>query len=253
MPAHLRLPAGHTRAVVNTCARTLRLSRHLPILVTASHHGLSLTASIPFPRFHPLASAPARSFSRPISRFPQFNTAQPSRQSHLTTALTCLTTLRLAPHSSPPPFPLLSLRTRVRTSIHRHAPLRVQRTGGHERGTTHSYTPSSSHPFPHSLHSFHSLPILPSLSLSLCQVNRDFDLRVDSDRLSLTLSPSIGSYELSIDRPNQRLILFSPSSGIFKYEWSTRHESWVNETDEHFLVELLVRELLKHCQGVPKL
>jgi frataxin-like iron-binding protein CyaY len=94
-----------------------------------------------------------------------------------------------------------------------------------------------------------SLPLLPVLP----QVNRDFDLRVDSDRLSLTLAPTVGSYELSVDRPNQRLILFSPSSGVFKYEWSARHEAWVNESDEHFLVELLVRELLKHCQGVPNL
>jgi frataxin-like iron-binding protein CyaY len=85
-------------------------------------------------------------------------------------------------------------------------------------------------------------------------VNRDFDLTlIPSDRLSLTLAPTVGSYELSIDRPNQRLILFSPSSGIFKYRYQPATEAWQNESDEHFLVELLVRELLKHCQGVPKL
>ena len=86
------------------------------------------------------------------------------------------------------------------------------------------------------------------------QANREFDLRlVRGERLSLVLAPSIGAYELLIDGPNQRLVLFSPSSGVFKYRWSARQEAWVHESDEHFLVELLVRELLKHCQGVPRL
>ena len=85
-------------------------------------------------------------------------------------------------------------------------------------------------------------------------MNEEFDLSLaPSDRLTLNLAPTVGTYELSIDRPNQRLLLFSPASGVFKYQWSARTEAWVNESDEHFLVELLVRELLKTCQGVPKL
>ena len=72
-------------------------------------------------------------------------------------------------------------------------------------------------------------------------------------RLTLTLAPHIGTYEVTVEAAQQRLVLFSPVSGVYKYEWSGVKEAWVSETDQHFLVELLVRELLKNCQGVPKL
>ena len=74
-----------------------------------------------------------------------------------------------------------------------------------------------------------------------------------ASRLTLQLAPHIGTYEVTVEPGQQRLILFSPVSGVYKYEWSGAKEAWVSETDQHFLVELLVRELLRHCQGVPKL
>lgn len=74
-----------------------------------------------------------------------------------------------------------------------------------------------------------------------------------ASRLTLQLAPHIGTYEVSVEAGQQRLILFSPVSGVYKYEWNGVKEAWVSETDQHFLVELLVRELLKYCQGVPKL
>ena len=72
-------------------------------------------------------------------------------------------------------------------------------------------------------------------------------------RLTLQLAPHIGTYEVTVEAGQQRLVLFSPVSGVYKYEWNEGKGAWVSENDQHFLVELLVRELLKYCQGVPKL
>ena len=81
-----------------------------------------------------------------------------------------------------------------------------------------------------------------------------FDLSLQpGSRLTLQLAPAVGTYEISVESAQQRLLLFSPVSGVFKYEWNGSKEAWVSENDQHFLVELLVRELLKYCQGVPKL
>lgn len=91
------------------------------------------------------------------------------------------------------------------------------------------------------------------------EVNSPFDLKLNTHpghsnkSLTLQLDPSTGSYEIKADSIARRITLFSPVSGIYHYEWDTVFEQWTSQTDQHFLLELLVRELLKVCRGVPKI
>jgi frataxin-like iron-binding protein CyaY len=86
------------------------------------------------------------------------------------------------------------------------------------------------------------------------EANDVFDLRLEEpSRLSLALAPDVGGYELSADLPSRRLLLFSPSSGLHRYHWTADEEQWVDDGDAHLMIELLVRELLLVCRGMPNL
>ncbi len=62
-------------------------------------------------------------------------------------------------------------------------------------------------------------------------------------------------FTLESDAPNSKLSMTSTKNagarGVLIYTHDSKTGHWVNESDKHFLVELLTRDLLYHCQGYP--
>ena len=73
------------------------------------------------------------------------------------------------------------------------------------------------------------------------------------DFLMLDLGPMLGQYTVQVDL-EQHLILFqSPISGRVVYILSESTGEWCGEEDGHAFEGLLVRDLIRQCNGVPKL
>jgi len=90
--------------------------------------------------------------------------------------------------------------------------------------------------------------------VDMSSANKEFAVELIADQsLIIRLAPRIGTYEIVVDLSQRRVSLFSPSSGVHFYSWSSQYEQWACDHDGHFLLELLVRELIQVAQGVPKL
>ena len=50
-----------------------------------------------------------------------------------------------------------------------------------------------------------------------------------------------------------RLIMTSPVSGAYSYEWDKSHNAWRNVNDGHFMYELFTREIMGLAKGFPNL
>jgi frataxin-like iron-binding protein CyaY len=62
-----------------------------------------------------------------------------------------------------------------------------------------------------------------------------------------------GEYSLTIDEEEQLIVLYSPISGQYLYYFNFNDQRWQSQDDEHILEGMLVRDLIKHCNGVPNL
>ena len=62
--------------------------------------------------------------------------------------------------------------------------------------------------------------------------------------------PGVRAVLLS-DAAADRLSYYSPVLGVHHYRYCDKRDAWVGETDDHFLVEMLSRDLVQHCQGLP--
>jgi len=60
----------------------------------------------------------------------------------------------------------------------------------------------------------------------------------------------LGEYSIKVNEKDQLVYLQSPLSGINKYYFDTANEKWISSRDKHIMDELVVRELVKHCQGM---
>jgi hypothetical protein len=71
--------------------------------------------------------------------------------------------------------------------------------------------------------------------------------------LTLTLSPELGMYELQVDDENRVLYFQTPISGKIVYILSKSTREWVSQDDGHLFEGLLVRDLIRQCNGLPNL
>lgn len=71
--------------------------------------------------------------------------------------------------------------------------------------------------------------------------------------LLLDLGPVIGHYTIQVDLQQGIVILQSPISGQVAYVLSESTGEWVGKDDGHALEGLLVRDLIRQCNGLPNL
>mmetsp|Transcript_3805 Transcript_3805/g.8108 ORF Transcript_3805/g.8108 Transcript_3805/m.8108 type:complete len:223 (+) Transcript_3805:72-740(+) len=70
--------------------------------------------------------------------------------------------------------------------------------------------------------------------------------------LDILLSPGEGEYSLRVDGENRTVALKSPMSGMYTYVLCDKTGDFRGMDDGHILEGLLTRDLIRHCNGVPK-
>eukprot|EP00466_Bigelowiella_natans_P015339 jgi/Bigna1/63105/fgenesh1_kg.47_\ len=83
--------------------------------------------------------------------------------------------------------------------------------------------------------------------------NDGFAIDIDGEEsMSVTIG-SPGAYQFTSDAKKKELQMFSPiSANVYYYNYDESKQEWVNVNDGHYLVELLTRELLTSCSGLPE-
>ena len=70
--------------------------------------------------------------------------------------------------------------------------------------------------------------------------------------LKIILKPSEGQYVLQVDNDLRTLNLMSPISGNYTYVLCKQTHEFIDMEDNHSLVGMLVRDLIRHCNGLPQ-
>jgi len=73
------------------------------------------------------------------------------------------------------------------------------------------------------------------------------------DFLLLDLGPVKGQYTVQVDNEQCLVVMRSPLSGQIAYVLSARTGEWCGQDDGHALEGMLVRDLIRQCNGVPNL
>jgi hypothetical protein len=73
------------------------------------------------------------------------------------------------------------------------------------------------------------------------------------DFLLIDVGPVHGQYTLQIDLEQRCLVFQTPLSGQHTYRLSESNGEWMDEIDGHAFEGLLVRDLIRQVNGVPKL
>lgn len=60
-------------------------------------------------------------------------------------------------------------------------------------------------------------------------------------------------FHVTVEPVSQVLLSASLQGDAYAYHYDERRGHWVSDRDEHFLDELLARDLMQHISGVPKL
>lgn len=63
--------------------------------------------------------------------------------------------------------------------------------------------------------------------------------------------PNVGKYYVTMD-PEKQTAYVHVGDGVYDYFYEHDNNRWVNCVDGHILEELLARELLKVCKGLPE-
>jgi hypothetical protein len=71
--------------------------------------------------------------------------------------------------------------------------------------------------------------------------------------LTLDLGPKEGQYRIEISISETMFEYTSPISGKILYNLSDETREWVGVDDGHLFEGILVRDLIRHCRGLPKL
>jgi len=78
-------------------------------------------------------------------------------------------------------------------------------------------------------------------------------IRVRGEYLLIDLGPVHGQYTIQTDVETGTMQLQSPLSGIIPYYYDPHTKDWCSRYDDHNLVGMLVRDLIRQIQGVPNL
>mmetsp|Transcript_19430 Transcript_19430/g.27362 ORF Transcript_19430/g.27362 Transcript_19430/m.27362 type:complete len:100 (+) Transcript_19430:35-334(+) len=83
--------------------------------------------------------------------------------------------------------------------------------------------------------------------------NDGFAIEIDGETsMSVTIGAA-GAYQFTSDSKKKELQMFSPiSTNVYYYTYDESKLEWVNVNDGHYMVELLTRELLTSCSGLPE-
>jgi frataxin-like iron-binding protein CyaY len=71
--------------------------------------------------------------------------------------------------------------------------------------------------------------------------------------LRLDLGPTLGIYQVEFSDEEQVFEYSSPISGKLLYFYSTRKKEWIGVDDGNSFEGILVRDLIRQCQGLPDL
>lgn len=71
------------------------------------------------------------------------------------------------------------------------------------------------------------------------------------ENLTLRLKPSEGQYVFQVDTDVKTLTMISPMSGSYTYVLCAHTGQFVGMDDGHVCEGMLVRDLIRHCQGLP--
>lgn len=63
--------------------------------------------------------------------------------------------------------------------------------------------------------------------------------------------PNVGKYYVTMD-PKKQTAYVHIGEGVFDYYYDHDNKKWINCVDGHTLEELLARELIKVCKGLPE-
>jgi hypothetical protein len=74
----------------------------------------------------------------------------------------------------------------------------------------------------------------------------------DGENLTIRLKPSEGQYVFQVYKDMTRLTMVSPMSGSFTYVLCSRTGQFVGMDDGHICEGMLVRDLIRHCNGMPQ-
>lgn len=92
--------------------------------------------------------------------------------------------------------------------------------------------------------------------------NKGFTIKRERSMLTIDTGPFArsGGTVFTIEADSQSLeprvsmtSLKNSGQGYLHYKYDKRSGHWINESDSHFLLELLVRDLTHHCAGFPVL
>mgnify|MGYP000421312054 CR=1 FL=1 len=50
---------------------------------------------------------------------------------------------------------------------------------------------------------------------------------------------------------DEKIRYYSPMHGIHFYVYDASRDAWVGEADDHFLIEIMSRDLIHYCSGLP--
>lgn len=78
------------------------------------------------------------------------------------------------------------------------------------------------------------------------------DSNEQGDNLTLRLKPGEGNYILQVDEEMLTLTLSSPMSGIYTYVLCPKTGSFIGMDDGHIAEGMIVRDLIRHCTGMPQ-
>jgi len=86
--------------------------------------------------------------------------------------------------------------------------------------------------------------------------NEVFNIKLSSNqqgqRLTVSLKPSEGQYILQVDDELCTLTLISPMSGNYTYVLCAYTGNFIGMHDGHSCQGMLVRDMIRHCYGMPK-
>lgn len=74
----------------------------------------------------------------------------------------------------------------------------------------------------------------------------------DGENLTIRLKPSEGQYVFQVYNDMTRLTMVSPMSGSFTYVLCSQTGQFVGMDDGHICEGMLVRDLIRHCNGLPQ-
>lgn len=73
------------------------------------------------------------------------------------------------------------------------------------------------------------------------------------NKLTIEVEAKWGSYVIELEHEEKLLMLRSPVSGGHTYFYSKKTHEWIDTVDHHSFEGIFVRDLIRHCRGLPDL